>query len=1538
MTEHEVDEAIAIVGMAGRFPGASDVDALWANLCAGVESLRSFSDAELRAAGADASDPGFVNAGGAMDGIEEFDAPFFGISRREAELTDPQHRILLETVWATLEHAGYDPGQSGRRIGIFGGVAENGYLRNNLLAHPELLARAGQVPILLASAREYAITRAAYKLGLTGPAVAVITACSTSAVAIHLAVQSLLAGECDLALAGAAYVNHPVRGGYIYQEDGILSADGHVRAFDADARGTVMASGVAFVALKPLAQAIDDGDTVYALIRGSAVNNDGSDRVAFTAPSLGGQRAVIEDALAVAGVDADTIGFVEAHGTGTALGDPIEIAALTQAYRRHTDRRQYCAIGSLKSNIGHLDAAAGVAGLIKVALSLYHERIPPSINFRTPNPQIDFDGSPFFVNAELLDWTRIDRPRRAGISAFGFGGTNAHIVLEEAPLPAPRPDPPATTPRVLTLSARSAEALERRAQLLADHLDSHPGIDLSDVAHTLAVGRARMPHRRAVVAHHAASAVALLRSADPRATVERMTAASGSGVAFLFTGQGAQYAGMGSSLYRSEPAFTAAIDECAGTIGDIDGHDLVDLLYGEGRDPAAATELLLQTGIGQPAIFTVQYALARLWADWGIEPAAMVGHSVGEIAAACVGGLFSLEDALRLAVVRGRLMQELPRGAMTAVMSDASVVLPLLDPETSLAAVNAPEQCVASGPPDSIDALERRLSAADVPFRRLATDRAFHSPMMEPAMAPLRDAVVSLQPGALRIPIVSTMTGAWATAAEIGQPEYWGQHARSTVRFADAVGLLLADRPDLVLLEVGPGETLASLVRQHPALSPESVVISTLPHRGSGGDDAVHARRALAGAWAAGVDVVWSGVHGGQRRRVPLPTYPFARERYWIDGRTGASAATSAGIAPPTPAVIPGAPPGSVTDVADGAGVAHARDRKALIAQRIISILVDLSGLDPSALEGDASFTDLGFDSLFLTQANAQFRKRFGVRVTLRQLLGETPTIDALAGHIDAALAPEVVLAPEAAPAEHEAQPGPPGVGLVDRVQAAMLAGADGPGTPDGVRWLIAEQLRLMEKQLDLMRASVAAADPATSTVVEPTATVVPPSAAGPVPVPMLPNVARYMTERESPHPEHWNLGVLLTPARRLDPGIAGRVVAALLERHDALRLRFFAEGAGWASAIAPATGPVPFGVTDLSGVAAAARPAAVERRAGEVQESLDLQQGPLIRVELFDLGEGGQRLLVVAHHFVMDQLSWPPFWEDFEAYYDGLERGVPVTLPAPATSFESWAHALKRHADSDALRAEMRAWLDLPWERVRPIPIDRPDGANTNDSAEQIQLVLAPEETSALLLQTPGVVRKADLILTALARATATWTGSDTVLFDMMGHGRDDGIVDGVDPFETVGFFVSYTPLVLRLPEAGTEPLPPSLPQQIDLLMRRWLGFDLLRYMASDGTVRQAFRDLPRAQILFNHHGQRDEPDEVPRSRMFREALEPIGHTHSPKGIRYYPLAVSSEIHRGQLRLNFVYSANLHERSTVARLIDEFRSQLTEAISRAAA
>jgi non-ribosomal peptide synthase protein (TIGR01720 family) len=2077
-------EQIAIVGMAGRFPGAADVDQFWANLRNGVESIGPFTDAELAAAGVDTSEPGFVNAGAVMDGIDRFDAAFFGMSRREAELTDPQHRVFLECAWTAIEHAGYDPAAFDGRIGVFGGVGPNTYFRNNVQAHTDLVAQTGDYPLLLATEREYAITRVAYKLGLTGPAISLNTACSTSAVALHLAVQSLLAGESDLALAGACRIRVPATTGYVYQEDGIPSPDGHCRAFDADARGTVLASGAAAVVLKRLSEAIRDHDTVYAVIKGSAVNNDGAAKIGYTAPSIEGQTAVIEEALAVAEVDAGTIGMVEAHGTGTSLGDPIEVAALTAAYRRDTDRRQYCAIGSLKTNIGHLDAAAGVAGIIKAALSLHHEEIPPSLNFNRPNPQIDFGGSPFFVNTALKPWKRTDTPRRAAVSSFGLGGTNAHVVLEEAPAAGQVPAAATRAHQVLTFSARSPAARDRMTRELADHLERHPELDLADVAYTRQVARARMPHRRSVVAATSAEAVSLLRAPDPTVVVDRVAPADGARVAFMFPGQGAQFPGMGAGLYGDEPVFAAAVDECAGILAPVIGRDLREVMFPETIDRAAAAEDLGQASVAQPATFTIEYALARLWMSWGVQPSVMVGHSMGEFVAACLGGVFSLEDALRLVAARGRLMQDQPAGAMLAIMREADAVVPLLDDRTSVAAINAPTQVVASGPTASITVLEKHLLAEDVDVQRLPIALAAHSPVMDPMVDEFRELVGRAGRRPLTMPMISTLTGSWLSENQLADPEYWASHVRQTVRFADAAARLL-DQPETILLEVGPGQTLASLVRQHPRATAGHVVVASLPRRREAVTDEESMLRALGEVWAAGGAVDWPAVHGGRRRLVSLPAYPFERDRFWIEPVPRSAAPGTGSVRAGTiygaveepadePATIAaGEPTSSVTaattaTAADPPAGPASGSRKDRIVAQLASILSDLSGVEASALDPKASFAELGFDSLFLTQANAQFRKQFGVRITFRQIFEEAPSIDSLAGFIDSKLAPDALPAPASAPepapeAEQQAPvpvmaPPPPATGreAADRPAAAAdiePVGIGGEAPSSSLEQLIRDQLRIMEQQLELIRSagSGRAAAPASSAEAGGTAgparvTAVPraphvpepvtaksPAAAAPdpssksaghylatrdqgprsagsraltdgqqaaiadlvrradartpgskrlaqlwrprladnraivgfdpawkelvyqvvaqrssgsrlwdvdgneyidtalgfgtnlfghspefvvaavreqlergyavgvqsdllgevselacvmtgndrlayttsggeavetairvartvtgrdriayftddihgrsdivlgravegrgdlrtvpmvagvpqrvvddalvleygteralevivanaselalvlvepvrsrnpdlqpidflrrlreladaegfllvfdeivtgfrahqrgvaglfdvradlttygkvlggglpigvvagtsryidvidggpwsfgddsfpesditasggtmikhaltlaaaravlthlgeqgpslqadlnrrtaeavgaindgfardglpihvehfssffrptflgstrfaglfqyylrergihtnppspsflstahspadveavvtaylaagremgqdgfldgvptaghggsngvsrepspeAPIPLLPNVARFLVERSSPDPDHWNLGVLLQRAQPLDPELVRRVVERLIERHHALRLRFHDGPNGWEASIAPTTEPLPFSSHDLSSLAGPEQQAAVERHAEELQRSLSLRRGPLIRFATFDLGPNGQRLLVIVHHFAMDGLSWRPFWDDFDAILSSLRDDAALEMSPSTTSFAEWAHMLKRRADSPELRGAVQDWLELPWAKVRPIPFDHPVGPerNTNESAREIVLEFSVPETRAIFYETPAVPHKVDFLLTALAQMAAEWSDSDTVLLDMMGHGRDEDAFENADLFDTVGFFISYTPMVLTV--ARNVPEPQLLTSQIQPIMRRGLDFDLLRYMTSDGTVRQTFSALPRAQILFNHMGKREELDTVPGGSAFSLAPESIGNTHGPKGIRYYPLAISSQVWRDQLRLNFVYSENLHTRSTVESLAGEYRRRIMALVAQSRA
>ena len=895
----EID--IAIVGLAGRYPGAPDIDAFWRNIRDGVESVSFFSDEELRARGVSPealADPDYVKAGVVLDGMDRFDAGFFGYSAREAEYLDPQQRFFLETAVEALEHAGCYGERQPRRIGIYGGASTNQYVWRNLLQAGVLGGKGEEASLqtlLNGNEKDALCTRAAYELDLQGPAVTVQTACSTSLVAVHMACQALLNHEADMALAGGVSLNLGQGLGYRYQAGSIASPDGHCRAFDARAAGTISGSGVGIVAMKRLADAVADGDTIHAVIKGSAINNDGSGKVGYTAPSVEGQAQAILAAQMIADVEPDSIGYVEAHGTATPMGDPIEIAALTQAFRSGTGRTGYCAIGSVKTNIGHLDAAAGVTGLIKAVLALRHRTLPPSLHYEQPNPQIDFAGSPFYVNTRARDWPAGAAPRRAGVSSFGMGGTNAHVVLEEAPVAAP--SGPARAWHVLPVSARSADAARTAQARLARHIADNGAQPLANVAYTLQTGRRHFAHRRAVLASSAAEAARQLEAPDAAHGWSGSCTAEAPQVAFLFPGQGAQHLHMGRRLYESEPLFREVIDQCCGTLQPLLGLDLRRCLFPAEADEAAAAEKLSQTAITQPALFVVEYAMARLWMHWGVQPAVMLGHSVGEYVAACIAGVFALEDALALIAARGRLMQGLPRGEMMAVAMSEAELQPWLSQDCSLAAVNDDRLCVLSGTPEAIAAAERELAARGTVARRLHVSHAFHSSMVEPVLPAFQALVEGVRRNAPSISFISNVTGRPITDAEATSAQYWVRHLRGTVRFSEGLGSVLGMPGRVALLEAGPGEVLVSLARRHARAASAACIVAsqTRPQQWREGD--AQCARALAQLWVAGVSVDWQACHADTaRRRVPLPTYPFESRSYWIEpGKVPAASAPAQG-------------------------------------------------------------------------------------------------------------------------------------------------------------------------------------------------------------------------------------------------------------------------------------------------------------------------------------------------------------------------------------------------------------------------------------------------------------------------------------------------------------------------------------------------------------------------------------------------------------------------------------------------------------------
>jgi acyl transferase domain-containing protein/thioesterase domain-containing protein len=873
--------AIAIVGMAGRFPGARNLREFWGNLHDGVESIRDLTDAELLAAGAtpeELASPDYVKRASVLDDLSMFDASFFGLSPRDASIMDPQHRQFLECSWEALEDAGHPPIGFDGSIGVFAGSGMNSYLIHNLLGNRRLVESTGLFQLKqTGNDKDVLTTRVSYQLDLRGPSINVQTACSTSLVAVHLACQSLLNHECDMALAGGVTIEIPHGRGYVYREGEILSRDGRCRAFDAGSSGTVFGSGLGLVVLRRLEDALADHDNIRAILLGSAINNDGARKVGYLAPSVDGQAEVIAEALEFAGVGADDISYVETHGTGTVVGDPIEVRALTQAFRRSTARSGYCAIGSLKPSIGHLDAAAGVAGLIKTVLALQHGKIPASLNYQEANPHIEFNDSPFFVNSRLAEWPAEASPRRAGVTSLGIGGTNAHVVLEEAPRLAP---PLESKPyQLLTVSAKTEEACERGFANLAAHLQEHPEVRLADAACTCQLGRQAFLYRRAHVVQDTRESVLTLAHQEPKHFASGLAPKSAPPVAFMFSGQGAQYVNMGREIYEHETVFRDTLDLCAQYLQQPLGIDLRKALFPVDAEKESAAEKLNQTWLTQPALFAIEYSLAKWWMSLGVEPSAMVGHSIGEYVAACLAGVFTLEEALAVTAFRGQLMFSQPSGAMLAVPL-APTEVPL-NGSISLAAVNNPRQCVVSGPHDEIAALEKSLEKQSVDCRRLHTSHAFHSAMMDPILGAFEERLRGLTLRTPRIPFLSNVSGTWIESKEATDPAYWARHLRQAVRFSDCISVLGAD-PSRVLLEVGPGNTLASLARQQTGRA--TTVFQSLPHPRENDPALRFALHTLAQIWVAGVQVDWKKLHeADSTQRVSLPAYSWDHRRFWIE-------------------------------------------------------------------------------------------------------------------------------------------------------------------------------------------------------------------------------------------------------------------------------------------------------------------------------------------------------------------------------------------------------------------------------------------------------------------------------------------------------------------------------------------------------------------------------------------------------------------------------------------------------------------------------
>ena len=880
-------ESIAIIGMTGRFPKSRNLDEFWTNLRDGVECVSFFSEEDLANAGVDPGaldEPGFVNAGAVLEDLDQFDASFFGFSPRDAEVMDPQQRIFLEAAYHGLEDAGYDPERYSGLIGVFAGASLSSYLFD-IYADPGLVAQLDEFQLAVGNDKDHLATQVSYKLNLRGPSMAIQTACSTSMVATCMACQSLLAYQCDIALAGGVSADASTSKGYYYQPGGILSPDGHCRVFDASSAGTVVGNGVGILVLKRLSEAIADRDRIRAVVKGFGLNNDGSQKVGYTAPSVEGQANVIALAQAVANAPPESIGYIEAHGTGTELGDPIEIAALNQVFRARTQKNRFCAIGSVKSNIGHLDVAAGVASLIKTVLALENKAVPPSLNFLRPNPKIDFATSPFYVNTKLAQWPANGQPRRAGVSCFGIGGTNAHMVLEEAPSTkfSSRTRPSC----VLKLSAQSHLALETMTSNLAEYLAAHSDTDLANVSYTCDVGRKPFRYRRVIVRPDLDTGAAAKRLAD-RDSGRTFTAVcddNEKSVCFMFPGQGTQRVNMALHAYRHEPEFRMVVDRCCDLLALQLGLNMRDVLYPGDEGAADAAIALARTSLTQPALFIIEYALAKLWISWGVRPAAMIGHSVGELVAACISEVFSLEDALHLVALRGQIMALMPTGAMLAVPLPEHAASRFLNDGLSLAAVNGPSSCVIAGPTESIEKLVKELSQSSIDSHRLRTSHAFHSSLMDAAEGPFVEVVKAVRLMPPRLPFISNVTGTWITVSEATDPAYWGRHLRQTVRFGDGL-VQVAEIAEPILLEVGPGQTLSNLARQQSRDRGNVIILHSLSCSDDRENDFTELLSARGKLWLHGVCGDTKGFYKHESLgRIALPGYPFERKTYWLDPR-----------------------------------------------------------------------------------------------------------------------------------------------------------------------------------------------------------------------------------------------------------------------------------------------------------------------------------------------------------------------------------------------------------------------------------------------------------------------------------------------------------------------------------------------------------------------------------------------------------------------------------------------------------------------------
>ena len=1424
---------IAIIGMAGRFPGAADLQAFWNNLANGVESISFFTDEELIEAGVDKSlvdDYRYVKANGLLENKDCFDSAFFNYRPDEARLMEPQMRIFHECVWAALEDAGWNPDDK-NKIGLFAGAATN--INWEIYAH--LINRKGYVDdfsVSLLSSPRFIPTKISYNLNLKGPSLFLDTACSTSLVAVHQACKSLLMGECNMVVAGGIHVTGKFRAGYMYEEGMIHSKDGHCRTFDDAASGTVGSEGVGVIVLKTLKNALRDRDHIWAIIKGSGINNDGSDKVGYTAPSIHGQVEAILMAQKWAKVEPESISYIEAHGTATRLGDPVEVEALANVFGYSTEK--YCALGSVKSNIGHLDGAAGIAGLIKTVLALKNRKIPPSLHFETPNREIDFANTPFYVNTVLRDWRNDNYPLRAGVSSFGIGGTNAHVILEEAPGQPPAPE--GRKYQTLLLSAKTPAALQRVTDEFCNYLENSIDADLPDVAYTLQTGRRPFPYRRYVVCRDGREAISQLRSDTAINIDEPITDKLKYRKVFMFSGQGSQYINMCYDLYTHEPAFKEEADRCLEIIKDRSGKDLLPVLFNiGGGDP----NHINNTEYTQPLLFVVEYALTRVLMKWGIMPDMMIGHSIGEYVAACISGVFSLEDALWLVIKRGELMQSAPEGIMLSVSMSQDMAKTLLTDyqSISLAAVNSSSLCVVSGAEEDIHTFKKMLDREGYENRILRTSHAFHSNMMDVILPAFEEAVKMVAIHPMKIPFMSNLTGDWAVDAEISSPGYWVDHLRRTVLFSDGIRNILKDQ-HVIFIEVGPGRSLCSMVRSNQKRTKAHKVCQLIRNANEEANDQQYLLTGLGRLWLHGTTPDWDAMNQkGSRRKLSLPSYPFEKKRYpvYVDGFRMLSDIAIEDYLQKGPdhsvdnSEHDGFPGNEISYEISGLEHAPSAGPDAVV-KTMLALWQDFFGR-PDIVSGD-DFFEIGGDSLKALTMIGRIHKIFNVEIPTREFFSNS-SVERLSL-------------------------------LIDNIQSETTGG------------------KQYAQYQAIPRSPVQSSYPLSST-----------------------QRRLYFLYEFDKYSLAYNLPQAINIKGPVNTEKFSRIINLIVGRHEILRTYVDTSGEAPVQRIA--------GQINIPMECFNAAEDQVPMILREFIRPFDLNNGPLIRTGLIKVARDEHVFMIDMHHFISDAISFNIFLKEFMTLYKGDDPGE---VPLQYRDYALWQtspiyqQALARERDwwLQEFREEV-VRLDLPLDHSRPLV--------RNYAGDTVRFLLDETEMSILRKIADAEGATAFMVLLSIySILLGRLSGQEDVVVGTPTSGRNHADLERI-----LGMFVNTVPI--RTNPNGALSYRNYLRQ---LKSKILTAFDQQAYpyelLIEEVKVARDTSRNPLFDVWFSYENWEIE--------NFELAELDITPCQSGPAISQFDLSLTAGEWNGSMRLNFEYSTELFEKTTIERFITYFRAVIS--------